>query len=134
MDFDAINITIGDSLVSLVRSNRVINKLGMRGLDISSDLNLTHAQLASQLSREMLPKIILAGQKINAATPAQRAFAFTIGMGLVDYTCKEEDMKKLASNEIKNKLFEDWSNIRGSSSNKNLGKPIYKKNILDLID
>ena len=40
-----------------------------------------------------------------------RAFAFTIGMGLVDYTCKEEDMKKLANNEIKNKLFEDWSNI-----------------------
>ena len=71
---------------------------------------------------------------VSHGTPAQRAFAFTIGMGLVDYTCKEEDMKKLANNEIKNKLFEDWSNVRGSSSNKNLGKPIYKKNILDLID
>ncbi len=67
-------------------------------------------------------------------TPAQRAFAFTIGMGLVDYTCKIEDMKKLANNEIKNKLFEDWSNLRGAPRNKSLGRSKYKKNILDLID
>ena len=67
-------------------------------------------------------------------TSAQRAFSFTIGLGLVDYSCSSEDMKKLANNKIENDLFLRWSNTRGTYNSKKLGKPKYKKDILDLID
>ena len=68
-------------------------------------------------------------------TGAQRAFALSAGMGFSDFSCNAENLKKLANNEVEDKLFKRWNSfgLRGNlNENINLDSSKYRKNVLVL--